>query len=111
MTSNSGVSNVSFHGGFRPAYNVQVVSAAGEQIVIAVDVGSNGGMVVVAAFAATAGVPGMTWLLRVSRYFRCWSPPRSVLSATANSPGAPTANCSNTQHRNTLEYAAQRLCE
>jgi len=28
--------------GFRPAYNVQVVSAAGEQIVIAVDVGNNG---------------------------------------------------------------------
>jgi len=29
-------------GGFRPAYNVQVVSAAGEQIVVAVDVGNNG---------------------------------------------------------------------
>jgi transposase len=29
-------------GGFRPGYNVQVVSAAGEQIVIAVDVGNNG---------------------------------------------------------------------
>jgi transposase len=28
--------------GFRPAYNVQVVSAAGEQIVVAVDVGNNG---------------------------------------------------------------------
>jgi transposase len=29
-------------GGFRPAYNVQVVSAAGEQIIVAVDVGNNG---------------------------------------------------------------------
>jgi hypothetical protein len=29
-------------GGFRPAYNVQVASAAGEQIVVAVDVGNNG---------------------------------------------------------------------
>jgi transposase len=29
-------------GGFRPGYNVQVVSAAGEQIVVAVDVGNNG---------------------------------------------------------------------
>lgn len=29
-------------GGFRPGYNVQVVSAAGEQIVIDVDVGNNG---------------------------------------------------------------------
>jgi len=29
-------------GGFRPAYNVQVTSAAGEQIVVAVDVGNNG---------------------------------------------------------------------
>jgi transposase len=28
--------------GFRPAYNVQVVSAAGEQIVVAVEVGNNG---------------------------------------------------------------------
>jgi transposase len=28
--------------GFRPAYNVQVVSAAGEQIVVAVDIGNNG---------------------------------------------------------------------
>jgi len=28
--------------GFRPGYNVQVVSAAGEQIVVAVDVGNNG---------------------------------------------------------------------
>jgi DDE family transposase len=28
--------------GFRPAYNVQVASAAGEQIVVAVDVGNNG---------------------------------------------------------------------
>jgi transposase len=29
-------------GGFRPGYNVQVVSAAGEQIVVAIDVGNNG---------------------------------------------------------------------
>jgi transposase len=29
-------------GGFRPAYNVQVASAAGEQIVVAVDVSNNG---------------------------------------------------------------------
>jgi len=29
-------------GGFRPAYNVQVASAAGEQIVVAVEVGNNG---------------------------------------------------------------------
>ena len=29
-------------GGFRPAYNVQVTSAAGEQIVVAVEVGNNG---------------------------------------------------------------------
>jgi transposase len=29
-------------GGFRPAYNVQVASAAGEQIVVAVQVGNNG---------------------------------------------------------------------
>jgi transposase len=29
-------------GGFRPAYNVQVVSAAGEQIVVAVEVSNNG---------------------------------------------------------------------
>jgi hypothetical protein len=29
-------------GGFRPGYNVQVVSAAGEQIVVAVEVGNNG---------------------------------------------------------------------
>jgi transposase len=29
-------------GGFRPAYNVQVASAAGEQIVVAVEVGKNG---------------------------------------------------------------------
>jgi transposase len=29
-------------GGFRPAYNVQVASAAGEQIVIALEVGNNG---------------------------------------------------------------------
>jgi transposase len=29
-------------GGFRPAYNVQVVSAAGEQIVVAIEVGNNG---------------------------------------------------------------------
>jgi transposase len=29
-------------GGFRPGYNVQVVSAAGEQIVLAVEVGNNG---------------------------------------------------------------------
>jgi transposase len=28
--------------GFRPAYNVQVVSAAGEQIIVAVEVGNNG---------------------------------------------------------------------
>jgi transposase len=28
--------------GFRPAYNVQVVSAAGEQIVVAVEIGNNG---------------------------------------------------------------------
>jgi hypothetical protein len=28
--------------GFRPGYNVQVVSAAGEQIVVAVDIGNNG---------------------------------------------------------------------
>jgi hypothetical protein len=29
-------------GGFRPGYNVQVVSAAGEQIVVSIDVGNNG---------------------------------------------------------------------
>jgi transposase len=29
-------------GGFRPAYNVQVASAAGEQIIVAVEVGNNG---------------------------------------------------------------------
>lgn len=29
-------------GGFRPGYNVQVVSAAGEQIVVTIDVGNNG---------------------------------------------------------------------
>jgi hypothetical protein len=28
--------------GFRPAYNVQVASAAGEQIVVAIDIGNNG---------------------------------------------------------------------
>jgi transposase len=29
-------------GGFRPAYNVQVTSAAGEQIIVTIDVGNNG---------------------------------------------------------------------